>query len=314
MKKLLQFFVLLITTDFFICNGMNNSTNNEDDRILIRKLIDACGEKQDIHEVKRLLELKANANCRIGPITLELPTPLFIACFPKGIINSEIIKLLLEHNANPNNSGNIRSPLVRVRSSHDIQIQTPLMGICAHGDARSAIKMLLDKGADPFITTDCVKNTALHLCYHVPTAQELIKCIKNLLDMNDTKKVTYLCEIDSKFRQQAKNLLFPLKRIGIKIPKYLIFKILLDSWISAHSDDYRCILWSCVDKNKFLGDFVNVKNAHGQTPLDKAKNFYEKLTNFYEKFEHIRINEGYDSLDHFLEQDNRNIIIMNQDD
>lgn len=256
-------------------------------------------------EIKQLLDAKANPNyVYLRYQTNNQTTPLVRACSPGWTINTCIISLLLEKNANPNQVGYGQTFCLG-------GLYSPLMWVCLDGDGKDALKMLLDNGANPFQKEASNQHVPLDFCSNVSTAQEFIRYIKNVLDMNLEEKIKYLCKYDKKFKLITIKFLLSLKNLKKRVPKYLIFIILFDYWMNNNQEDYRHILWSCENKSEFLGNLVKNNNLTLLT-LSRVQEYnIIALKDFYEKFEKIRLEKnGYEKLDTFLSQSFKYIVIV----
>lgn len=199
------------------------------------------------------LLIEKNAELNIGDF--QGYTPLHTASTSASKADHEFIELLLKHKADPN-----------TKTTDQSYSLTPLHLLSSSGNSDQKIQVLLNYGADPTIKN---KNKCTPLDYAVSQSQfDNVKVLLNHMEslLNPTKILEIMCTIDSNFRSQAHAFFYAIhilqKKMNVKIPRSLLFFILLLEWTSNNPDHYLTTFWHSNQK-QFIKDWVNnTKTPH----------------------------------------------------
>lgn len=244
--------------------------------ILNLALLDAVELKKcTIKDIKHLLEGKHLNGYSANPNIKDKDgfTPLFWATYYN---NQDVITFLIKHNADPNiKDGNGFTPLHVATSSDDEKV----------------VELLLEYNADPTIQDSEGLNS-----FHIASKQnnptilkKLLSKIKNSIDnfqtMHKKNRLNYLCTIKSHFFQnQAFTFMLCIKKSKTKIPRQILYLILLTIWQEEHPHDYCSQIWHG-NGHHILKDQINSLNYEGETPLAIAiKKGYPKIKEIIETF------------------------------
>lgn len=204
---------------------------------------------------KELLDCGAGSTLNAGDY--EGWTPLHTA---SSVGREPFVKLLLQHGADPNcitKTG-----------------QTPLHLAAQKGNVL-IIQMLLNYGAQWNIK-DNNGDTALHVA-SFNHREEAIEAFFNHIDSlrSSEKLLEILCNSEVSFKINSLAFLCCLKKIhhksGSKIPKPLIFHVLLHHWKQKNPKHfYTHMLDMGIDSKQIIKNYIQELNKRGKTAIDRA--------------------------------------------